>query len=195
MATKQRGTGRRPGFADEVAIYKVLKGICKSPTTFTYTSERAIGALQKDVLLSEPFQTFFRQAKTLDETWTFKPMALVRAFTLLGKDEEHVSPITNVKLNLFYHVFCFCCRPHSKDLFATKMPDLELRAWAPDMAIRLSAACRHFAQAVFRQRKWLPKEWLFMEVSDTNDTQSTQMVEEDQTEVEEEDCLVEDIAE
>jgi len=74
------------------------------------------------------------------------------------------------------------------------MPDLELRAWAPDMAIRLSAARRHFAQAVFRQRKWLPKEWRFTEVSDANGTQSTQMVEEDQTEVEEEDNLVDDIA-
>jgi hypothetical protein len=68
------------------------------------------------------------------------------------------------------------------------------------MAIRLSAACRHFAQAVFRQRKWLPKEWLLTEVGDTIESQSTQKADEEdrescQAEVEEDDCLEEDIAE
>ena len=106
MAIKQKGTGRRPGFADEVELYQVLKGICKSPTTFMYTTERGIASSQREVLASEPFQTFFRQAKTLDDTWPFKPMALVRAFMLVGKDEEHACP-TNVMLNLFYHMFLF----------------------------------------------------------------------------------------
>ena len=96
MAIKQRGTGRRPGFADEVEIYQVLKGICKNPTTFLYTTERGTQSLQKEVLLSEPFQTFFRLAKKLDDTWTFRPMALVRAFMLLGRDEEHAFQ-TNIK--------------------------------------------------------------------------------------------------
>ena len=32
--------------------------------------------------------------------------------------------------------------------------------WAVSMALRVSAACRHFSQAVLRQRKWLPEIWI-----------------------------------
>ena len=31
--------------------------------------------------------------------------------------------------------------------------------WSVTMALRISAACRHWSQSVLRERKWIPDEW------------------------------------
>ena len=40
------------------------------------------------------------------------------------------------------------------------MPDHLRAGWSVTLALRIGAASRHWAQAVLRERKWVPADWI-----------------------------------
>ena len=69
-----KGSGCRAGYGNEKQLYEVLSQVLTTPSSLLYTNKRELSGMQKDILLNEKYQEFFREVKKLDDTWSFKPM-------------------------------------------------------------------------------------------------------------------------
>jgi len=72
--------GRTSSFSNVDAIVDIFEKVgSNDPEAFLYTTDRSPAAINKDRLLSKPFQDFFAEARKHSPTWTFRVSALQEA--------------------------------------------------------------------------------------------------------------------